>query len=357
MTPSAANASQMSLVPQSLQVDSSDADVEVNLAPAEILIVEDDAATLERLQLLAEDAGYSVYTAGNGLEALQLLRERFCALVLADMVMPVMSGTSLCAAIRETPFPSYVYTIALSAHDDPDDIVSAFDAGADDFLSKQATRSELLARLRAGRRVVGLEQSLRNALDVNRTLCHVDALTRCFNKRYLIPALDRELVRSKQHQHWVSVLTCEIDKFTNVSDIHGDAVCNEVLREVAERINALICESGAAWLAFCGSDEFVVIMPETSIEQACAQAEAIKQDFCSEPVSCSAGALPLTVSIGASGAGPSELRQAVSAGKLLAAAENCTRESKAAGGNTVMARVYQHHKASVRYLPTHRKDN
>src|SRR5258706_9815244 len=105
------------------QVAGDDADTERQLAPAELLIVDDDEATLERLQLFAEDAGYSVYTARNGREALQLLQQQFCALVLADIIMPEMSGTSLCAAIRSTPFPGYVYTIALSACDDPDDVV------------------------------------------------------------------------------------------------------------------------------------------------------------------------------------------------------------------------------------------
>ncbi len=332
-----------------------DTDVEVNLAPAELLIVDDDPATLERLQLLAEDAGYSVRTARNGVEALESLRENFCALILADIAMPIMSGTSLCAAIRAAPFPSYVYAIALSARDDPDDIVAAFDSGADDFLSKQASRSELFARLRAGRRVVGLEQSLRGALNANRALCHVDALTRCFNKRYLIPALERELVRSRQHGHWVSVLMCSIDGFQRVNDKLGYAVGDEILQEVAQRINALSLERGAVWLAYFGDDTFVVVMPETPIEQACAQAEHIVKDFHSKATSCSAGALPLTLSIGVCGAGPSELRRRVAAGDMLIAVEDCTRDSIAAGRDTVTARAFRPRSARVKYLVSHVK--
>jgi diguanylate cyclase (GGDEF)-like protein len=330
------------------------ADTERQLAPAELLIVDDDAATLERLQLFAEDAGYNVYIARNGREALQLLQQQFCPLVLADIIMPEMSGTSLCAAIRSTPFPGYVYTIALSACDDPDDVVTALDAGADDFLSKRATRSELMARLRAGRRVVGLEQTLRQALDENRKLCHVDAMTGCFNRHYFIPELDRELSRGREHNHWVSVLMCEIDEFKKVNDAYGHDVGDEVLRQVATRIKSLSGDH-ASWVAYCGGDEFVVVLPEMPFELACGLAESINRDFRSTPVSSSIGVVPLTVSVGVSGAGPSEFRHPLSAAMLLDAVEDCVYDCKAAGRNTVTAHAYQRRSSRVSYLAKHRK--
>ena len=131
-------------------------DVEVNLAPPNLLVVDDDELTLQRLELFATDDGYTVYTATSGEEALRIIQEQPVSIILADVVMPGMSGRSLCRSVRATPLPSYVYTIMLSASDGAEDIVAALDAGADDFVSKSASRSELLARLRVGRRVAGL---------------------------------------------------------------------------------------------------------------------------------------------------------------------------------------------------------
>ena len=316
-----------------------DPDVEVNLAPAELLIVDDDEATLERLRLIAEDAGYEVRTACGGEEALQLLNERFCALLLTDIVMPVMSGNALCESIRRMRFQSYVYTIALSARDGAEDIVEVLDAGADDFLSKRATRSELLARLRAGRRVVGLEQALRQQVAENRKLCHVDALTGCFNRLYLMTALDQELGRCRQHGHWVSVLHCDVDDFRHINAAHGYGAGNELLQDLARRIKRAVAGERAAWMAYCGADEFVVVLPESSIERATASATAIRNDLADRPLTCSAGLVSVSVSIGICGASPGNLRQPTSAGGLLDAAEECARDARTTAGGGIVARV------------------
>jgi len=138
--------------------------VDINLAPAEILIVDDDDTVLERLKFIASSAGYQVRTARNGMDALESLKRRPCPLVLTDLMMPQMNGLDLCQAIRASPFDGYIYTIILSVRDGSKDVVAGLEAGADDYVSKRATKSEMLARLLAGRRVVGLEQALRRAV-------------------------------------------------------------------------------------------------------------------------------------------------------------------------------------------------
>ena len=318
---------------------SQDTNVEANLAPADLLIVDDDDAALERLSAIAESAGYTVRTARHGLEALNILATRATTLVLADAIMPKMSGVALCEAIRSAAFPSYVYTIMLSARDGAEDVVAALSAGADDFVSKRAGRSELLARLHAGRRIAGLDLALRKTIAENLKLCHVDGMTDSFTTRYLMLTLAQEIERSRQHAHWVSVLMCNIDRFRRVNDDHGHAVGDEVLRQVVTRIRATT-EEKAAWVARYGGDTFVVVLPETPIERASVAAEVIRNSVATNPIVCSAGRVPLTLSIGVCGVGPTELRTEISAARLLDAAGDCLRTSKGAGRNTVTARAY-----------------
>jgi diguanylate cyclase (GGDEF)-like protein len=181
-------------------------------------------------------------------------------------------------------------------------------------------------------------------------------MTGCFNRHYLIPELDRELARSREHKHWVSVLMCEIDDFRKVSDSYGLAVSDEVMQGVAQRIKSL-CEEQGAWVAYCGGDDFVVVLPETPIEQACGLAESINRDFHTTPLASSIGDVPLTVSVGVSGAGPSELRQSLSAVKLLAAVEDCVYDCRAAGRNTVTAHAFLRRSPRVSHLAKYRKGN
>ncbi|MCC7461794.1 MAG: diguanylate cyclase [Gammaproteobacteria bacterium] len=319
-----------------------DCEVEVNLAPAEVLIVDDDAGTLERLRFFAEEAGYRVRTARNGDEALKRLQEQFCALLVTDILMPGMSGRALCETIRSSRYPSYIYTIALSGRDGAEDVIEALDAGADDFISKRATRGEWLARLQTGRRLVGLEQALRQAIAENRKLIHLDALTGCFNRHYLVAALDHEIGRCRQHGHWLSILHCDVDGFRQINAARGYGIGNELLQELASRIKHALAHERAAWTAYYGADEFVVVMPESSVERACASAETLARDLVLRPLACSAGLIELTLSIGVCGVTPGSSALTLTAGSLLDAAEDCTRRARASGGHTFRASGLQH---------------
>ena len=317
-----------------------DSHVEVNLAPPEVLLVDDDELARERLRLIVESAGYTVTIARDGFEALRCLQNRFIPLLLTDIVMPVMGGLQLCRTVRSMALPSYLYTIVLSIRDNAQEVVAGLDAGADDYISKRATKTEMLARLLVGRRIVGLDQALRQAILKNQQLADMDPLTGTSNRRCLVGALEQEIARSRQHGHWVSVLMCDLDDFRQFNDHWGHVIGDEALQEFVARVRGLLGET-AAWIGRYGGDEFVIVLPETPIERACRQAELIKHALTTNPLVYSAGALPLTVSIGVTGVGPTELRRAVSAAELLQMADECMCESSASGGDSITARAFR----------------
>ena len=122
-----------------------------------ILTVDDDAITLEMLNLSLQEAGYETQSASNGQEAMEILRGGACRIVITDWEMPVMNGLDLCRAIRREDFPSYVYTIILTSHATSEEVVEGLTAGADDFLTKPFNPAELTVRIRTAERILSLE--------------------------------------------------------------------------------------------------------------------------------------------------------------------------------------------------------
>jgi cyclic di-GMP phosphodiesterase len=122
-----------------------------------ILTVDDDPIALELLGKALRVAGHEVETARDGVEALEIMRQRTCRMVISDWNMPNMDGLDLCRRIRRQNASSYVYVILLTSHDTRQKAVEGMSAGADDFISKPFHPAELVVRIRAGERVLALE--------------------------------------------------------------------------------------------------------------------------------------------------------------------------------------------------------
>lgn len=122
-----------------------------------ILIVDDDEVSLEISRRTIERAGYAVRVARNGKEALDVLRNDTCRLVITDWEMPELDGIELCREIRAGDFNGYVYVILLTSRGATKDIVAGLTAGADDFMTKPFDPAELRVRVRTGSRILSME--------------------------------------------------------------------------------------------------------------------------------------------------------------------------------------------------------
>jgi diguanylate cyclase (GGDEF)-like protein len=304
------------------------------VAPAEVLVVDDDEQVRERLRWLLESAGYQVRTASDGLEALGELRAQYCPLLLTDSVMPTMSGQDLCRAVRAIPMEGYVYTIMLSIRDSTEDIVAGLSDGADDYISKRAGRAEILARLYAGRRIAGLERLLRQRLSESRQLSNIDAHTGAYNMRHVRDALRRELERSTRYGHSLSVLLCWVQD-PDAGELAAPR--DHLLRDLVVRISALL-RDGSDWIARWRDDQLLIVLPETAAEPALATARLISASLESRPLEVPAGESPCTVAIGMASADVQSLAQGVSVERLLEAAEDCLLESSTGNESGIVAR-------------------
>lgn len=121
-----------------------------------VLVADDDPITVELLSSALRRMGYAVTSCSNGEDAFHLVRTGRFRMLITDWQMPGMTGLELCERIRRHG-GDYVYTILLTSYSGLDNVVCGIEAGADDFLSKPFRPAELLARIRAGERILNLE--------------------------------------------------------------------------------------------------------------------------------------------------------------------------------------------------------
>jgi two-component system cell cycle response regulator len=163
-----------------------------------------------------------------------------------------------------------------------------------------------------------------------------DFLTGWHNRRYLHARMKEELARAQRQESGLTCLLIDLDRFKQINDQHGHLVGDMALREAAQRVDAHIRDSDAA--ARFGGDEFVVLAPGISPEQAAALAERIRQAVSDTPLEVSGGpALNLTVSIGVAGIVPERTEADLKsvAERLLADADAALYRAKQNGRNRV----------------------
>ena len=308
-----------------------------------VLIVDDDPSALALLERHLLDAGYQVHKAENGARALEVLRETPIRLIITDWMMPEIDGLELCRAVRSAEGIGFIYVIILTAHADRRRLVEAFDDGADDFLSKPFDRHELLARLRAGKRIVELEAGL---AERSRTLHRVNAemailnaklermattdeLTGLVNRRQAVAKLGEQWASAERYGHPLSCIMLDIDHFKKFNDRYGHATGDLVLKEIA----TVMIESarGTDTCGRLGGEEFVVLCPNVDAAGAEACAERIRSSVASHRVNYQEQDLAVTASLGVADrddgmTGPDD---------LLRAADEALYAAKDAGRNRV----------------------
>jgi putative nucleotidyltransferase with HDIG domain len=126
-----------------------------------LLIVDDDQATLSLLENKAVHWGHTVFLAQDGRQAWDMVQQHPIEIIISDWLMPELNGLELCRKIRTYAFDRYIYMIIISSQDTRKDIVEGLEAGADDFITKPINLDELCARIDIGVRVIGLEQELK----------------------------------------------------------------------------------------------------------------------------------------------------------------------------------------------------
>ncbi len=286
-------------------------DDEGSPASLRVLLVEDDATTRVMMEgLLGKVLGHSVISASNGQEALALALEAMPQIVVTDWMMPGMNGLELCRALRATEWGQTIYVIMLTGVEAEDEVVAAFEAGVDDYVTKPVNFRALRARLRAAWHYVKLLEAWERdraqlkefAAELaisNRRLAHAaltDLLTGLPNRRSGMNALMKTWSAASRSGQPVAVLMIDIDHFKRINDSHGHAVGDNVLREVGQAIQRSARKDDS--VCRIGGEEFLMICSNADLKSALAAAERVRKMVKSFAIDTGSTTITTTVSIG-----------------------------------------------------------
>jgi two-component system cell cycle response regulator len=301
-------------------------------SPNRVLVVEDDPISRRILESWLEKWDYQVTALRNGADAWHALQQDDCPqLVILDWIMPGLDGIELCRRIRTQKQGPYKYVLLLSAKDSKEDVVLGLEAGADDYLTKPFDVSELRARVRAGRRILELQDALLQAHTQLRFEAAHDHLTGLWNRGAIVDLLQRETQRSARVGEPVGVIMADLDHFKRINDSYGHPTGDMVLREVARRLVESV--RNYDHVGRYGGEEFLIVLGECIPSDLILTAERMRASVSEKPVNTDFGPIPVTISIGLVAQRPagSESRE----GELVRAADAALYFAKANGRNRV----------------------
>jgi len=303
------------------------------MADFTIAIVDDDAAIRRLVRLYLTRAGFDTVECTTGEEARATLQSDGWDLAILDRRLPDMDGVLLAQELKSNQKdfrPRYI--IMLTGEAEQEDKVEGLELGADDYITKPFQYPELLARIRAGKRIVDLQKKLLETNKRLELLSITDGLTKLHNHRYFQDELARAFEESQRYQRPLSLAMIDIDFFKKFNDTHGHAVGDDVLKRAAELYRSSVRSTDL--VARYGGEEFAVMMPETALDDGIAFAEKIRHLVETTPLETQAGALNVTVSLGVASVPHSRIHTAK---ELIVAADKALYRAKRNGRNQVQA--------------------
>ena len=262
-----------------------------------VLVAEDNPVFQTMLRNLLVKWDYQVIPAANGVEAWEHLQAKDGPrLAILDWMMPGIDGVEVCRRVRAVGKEPYIYVLLLTAKTESGDLVEGMEAGADDYVTKPFDAHELRVRLRAGRRILDLQEELVLAREALRRQATHDGLTGVWNRTAIFEILRRELARGSREMSPVAVLLADLDHFKQINDSHGHIAGDEALREAANRMQSGLRRYDS--IGRYGGEEFLIVLPGCEGAGATAQAERLRAAFDSREFRCAGKAVRVTCSLG-----------------------------------------------------------
>jgi len=299
-------------------------------AGGRILVVDDNASQAERLagELAVE---HRPVVESDPEKALIAARGPV-DLLIVNAAADSFDGLRLCAQIRSDEATRNLPLLAVVDFAQRPRVIKALEIGVNDLLAQPVDPGELCARAKTQIRRKRYTDYLRNNLDQSLELAVTDQLTGLHNRRYMDARLNALMEHAAKGGEPVSVLAVDIDHFKKINDGFGHDVGDEVLREFALRLASNV--RAIDMPVRQGGEEFLVVMPDTHIEDAYRIAERIRGHVAGSPFRVSGGtqSLDVTISIGVATSLPGETR----CDAMLKRADEAMYEAKGSGRNRVV---------------------
>jgi diguanylate cyclase (GGDEF)-like protein len=212
-------------------------------------------------------AGIVTRAINNPLEIFDALTHFKPEIILMDMYMPGCNGTELARVVRQESRFTSIPIVFLSSEDDIDVQIAAMSHGADDFLTKPI-------------RPKHLQSTIRTKAERARSLVSImkrDSLTGLLNHTSVLHELEAEIQKAKQSQYPLCFTMIDIDHFKQVNDNYGHPVGDKIIRSLSLFLKQRLRKSDS--IGRYGGEEFAIVLPNTTLEQAVSIFEDIRLRF------------------------------------------------------------------------------
>ncbi len=297
---------------------------------ASVLIVDDEVGVRDSMQEFIEMAGFKPAIASSAEEALELIRSNSIQVVITDIMLPGMGGLELTRLVKKE-YDADV--IVMTGYSGDYSYEEAINMGASDFVIKPVRLEELLLRLKRVLKERDLTQERVRMMEKLQKLAITDGLTKLHNSRSFYSQIEVEVDRFNRYKHPLSLLLLDIDHFKHYNDTCGHLEGDKVLVRISQIIRSCLRKLDTAYRY--GGEEFTVILPETTCEEASNVAERIRIAVKAEKFDPdNQDDIIITISIGVTQYSPEEELSA-----FIQRADKAMYSSKQNGRNKVTALI------------------
>jgi len=238
----------------------------------DILIVDDDEGIRDPMHEFMAKVGFNAFAAASAEEAIEVLKANTIEVVITDIKLPGQDGLELTDLIKEN---FDIDVIVMTGYSGSYSYEEAINKGASDFIFKPVRFEEVLLRLKRVIRERQLAKDRERILEKLEKLAITDGLTKLYNLRHFYNQLEVEVDRSNRYGHSLGLLLLDIDRFKAYNDTCGHLEGDKVLIKLCQIIRSCLRTMDSAYRY--GGEEFTVILPETSGEEAETVAHRIRK--------------------------------------------------------------------------------
>ena len=300
-----------------------------NFNNIDILIVDDDAQMRETLNDILSEEGYKITGTGTISLAKEELKKKFYNIVLLDLKLPDGTGLELLKEIKS--INGEIAVLVFTGFASLESSIFALNEGAFAYIQKPLNIDELKIFIKRALNMQKLSLDNRNLINRLKELSLKDTHTELYNYRYLIERLTSEIKNAARYSCTLSIMMIDIDYFKSINDVYGHQYGDIILKEFAQYLRDSL--RGSDVVTRYGGEEFVILLPHTSKEDASISGEELLDAIRKHAFGPEDKRIKLKVSIGISGF-PED---GSDVDTLLNSADKALLNVKEMGGNRLFA--------------------
>jgi len=263
-----------------------------------LLIIDDSKSVRQKILTTLRDADLftEYFEATSGLEGFKILLNEKIDIVLCDVEMPGIDGFKFLSMVNTRKELLDIPILLLTSHSEVAKKIRGLEQGASDYVTKPFSPEELLARVKVQLKIKTLQDHLKESNQRLLEMSQIDPLTGLYNRRHMMTTLEAELDRSNRISSPFSLVMVDLDHFKKVNDTYGHQQGDVVLKSTSWVIKEQLRQYDSA--SRFGGEEFILLLPETSLDEAVNVAERLRQAICNIQFSGSVTDLKISASLG-----------------------------------------------------------